>query len=321
MTEATFPRDFYDLCYHRSDLKYVGFGDGTDRTKQQVADVQKSREHLDHLSKEIRRILEKRDALISCQHFLACALSGRMGDFTRRIGLPTATALPRRSDTKDEAIELQSRLDSTKRENFSENVLIQSLAQLGHAVRLRFREKRDPLCSESPDLLYRVHYLDSHTFYDKDVGFCCPRWLRQRIFSEPSTEDFRNHCDGKEQSFQSPYISMTESPCRVLCLGQGKGYAEVFLIDFERLRATKIKAESTTYIAKRLNIQYKGSGDNRVHFITDSHWVAQYWIPADCILKKVSFCQFQKICNNKRICSGMETPPNPLSSHAIQCNS
>lgn len=311
----TFPRDIYDLYYQRSDLKLVGFedGTGTDWTKQlQVMDVRKSRQHLNHLSKKVRSILEKRDALIFCQHFLTCALAAWPNGLTSPTSLPSTTALPvARPDTDDEATELRRRLSSAERDQFLEHVMVQSLKQLGDAVRLRCRKEWDISWFEGPPLLYRVHRPGSHTFYDQDVGFCCPRWLRERNFDVPSVRDFCHHADGDRVSsktlraFETPYISMTASPFRVLRLMQHEetSSADVFVIDAERLWATNVHFEQTTAMADRYGVAWT-RGYDRAHYITPTHWVAQYWIPADCIVRKVPFHQFQELCHSKEIFRG-----------------
>lgn len=125
---------------------------------------------------------------------------------------------------------------------------------------------------------------------------------RVLVKSLPSRPDGDNEEDVLQTRLnKTPYISMTESPWRVLRFAQYMPSAEVFLIDFDRLRATQIRIESTTQIANQLDVQYKGPGDNRINFITGSHWVAQHWIPADCIIKKIPLCQFEKVCHDKGI--------------------
>lgn len=97
---------------------------------------------------------------------------------------------------------------------------------------------------------------------------------------------------------------MTSSPTRALNLvpnGETKS-ANVFVIDAELLWMTSIQVERTTEVANRHGIIYKGPGlYGRAHYITDTHWVAQYWIPVDCIVRRMTFDRFQETCNKNGI--------------------
>lgn len=317
MTGKTFPRDIYDLYYGRSDQKYVGFGEATRWTKQQVADFDNRNRELDRLSRSIRDILQKRDALIVCQHYLTCYL--RHGPFALidNDNHPYDTALPpSRPDKDNEVTELRDRLGWLERDRCLEHMKVLILSQLSLTV----RQKRVDFTGTSwwdgqRRLMYRVHRIGSHTFYKDDVGFCCPRWLRYRKVERPSKQDFCLHTGGAhvspEGAFETPYISMTSSPLRALRLVEKEGMSEadVFVIDVLKLQATSIRIEPTTTLAHQYEITYKGPrSHDRAHYITESHWIAEYWIPADCIVTKMPLCQFKQFCGEKGILKGTKYP-------------
>lgn len=301
MAAYHFPRDIYDLYYGRSkQQQYVRFPDGQARNKR-----------LDDLSRLIRQILEKRDALVFCQNFLTCVLESRPHLLTGIDNSVWADALPpSRPDTDTEEEELRARLHSLARDGLLQSMQIQTLKQLGETVRQRRWE--DASWYEGPHLLYRVHHPESYTFYHQDVGFCCPKWLVDRNFDKPSEEDFRRHVNGdiisSKGGFETPYISMTGSPSRALNLVpyDQMSSSDVFVIYAERLWATSIPFERTTSIADRYGIKYRGPrGIRMAEYVTKTHWVAQYWIPDDCIVVRVPFGQFEAICRSRGIFRGI----------------
>lgn len=109
---------------------------------------------------------------------------------------------------------------------------------------------------------------------------------------------------------------MTESPWRLLQFAKGEpSSADVFIIDARRLRATRIQVERTTQLARQWGIRYTGGpGQAQVQYVTETHWVAEGWIPYDCIAKRVPLDQFQKICMNKGIKTGIDSKLNLVPS-------
>ncbi|KAJ0123883.1 hypothetical protein J7T55_012354 [Diaporthe amygdali] len=311
MADVPFNRDVYDLCYQRSRRRFVGLLDDAEeqqRGKARLEKINNLRRLLDHLSRDLRRVLERRDALIFCLHFLNCVYDPSSNELRTPISSPSDNkALPRkRPDSSDEEVVLRARLESATSFQFANKIMIGSLKQLGDVVRLQQVENaRYP---EEPRLFFRAHGPESYTFYDSDVGFCCPRWLRERDFDKPSEQDFWHHVNGKCEQFESPYISMSESPWRILNYVRAINSAEVFIIDARLLSATRIQNEPTTTIANRHGFQYRGNSSNRANYITDTHWVARFWIPADCIIRKMSFLRFQKVCKAKGILKGTYQP-------------
>lgn len=309
MTESNLSRDTYYVDYQR-DLDV--FRDDNDSTSRRLADLRTRFENLLHLTEEIERILCKQRAIICCLQFFICILRKRP---YRLPGLEkpcNATALPpSRPDTDDHVPEPRVLVSSAERQQFiddPDDSLLKLVVDL-----VRWEGRRDGGRFEGPRLLYRVHRPSSHTFYNEDVGFCCGRWHRGRDIEEPSKWDFYHHASGHRSSskgaFETPYISMTSSPTRALNLVSSDEMqpADVFVIDAELLWATNIDVERTTDVADRHGIRYKGPGlYGRAHYITDTHWVAQYWIPADCIVKRMSFHHFQEICSKNSIFRGTD---------------
>ena len=58
--------------------------------------------------------------------------------------------------------------------------------------------------------------------------------------------------------------------------------------------ANKHHIEPTTVLADRKGIKY--NGQDRFHYVFGSHWLARFWISAECIIWKVSFPEFQDAC-------------------------
>lgn len=271
-------------------------------------------QHLLRLARELHRIHQKRHALILCVNFLTRVLQTWPRPLPGLDRLAKITTLPlTQPDTDDEVQELPAHFSSAMRleDPKTTETPVQPLRPLVDLVRRGGR--KDGGWFEGPRLLYRVHRPSSHTFYHQDAGFCCAAWHRGMYFDKPSKWDFIHHASGHQSSssgvFETPYISMTSSPTRAMNLVPSNEIhsAEVFVIDAGKLWATSIEVERTTDIANRHGIIYRGRGlYGRVHYITDTHWVALYWIPADCIVKRMRFHQFQRLCNYNALFRGTD---------------
>jgi hypothetical protein len=107
--------------------------------------------------------------------------------------------------------------------------------------------------------------------------------------------------EGKE--FKSPYISLTDDPGRAFKFGQYRSDPHIFVIDAAKLQQMNIHMEPTTVLAERWGVKYKGS--DRLHYVTGSHWLVRFWIPAECIVRKVSFPDFKEACITSGIVDSM----------------
>lgn len=306
--------------YSRRDFEALF--DGHDREVPEVAYLWNKVQHLLRLHRALQRIAAKREILRLCVNVLIRVLqTSSLPPLTGLAldGLAEVTALPWNwlppdddddDDTDDDLQELPALFSSAMRLETVDHTKIQPLRFLVDLVR-RFGRK-DGGHFEGPRLLYRVHRPNSHTLYHEDAGFCCARWDRGRgVLCEPSEWDFFHHASGHRLTsngvFKSPYISMTSSPTRALNLVPDDEVhsAEVFLIDSKLLWETSIQVERTTDIANRHGIPYRGL-DSRAHYITDTHWVALHWIPADCIVKRMRFDQFREVCSTNAIFRGTD---------------
>lgn len=319
MAESTLPRDTYDI----KDQRYFDpFWDDFDLADPLVAYDRDILQHLHHLKKEFRRIFEKRHYIFSCLYFLIfdlqkwpCRLLG-LGNL--RLSKPPALP-PSLLDTDNELLGHRARVSSAKRDQFDGLTPPELMDQL--VLRVRLRGRTDGGRFDGPRLLYRVQRPNSHTFYNEDVGFCSRRRDPEMGFDEPSKWDFYHHASGyrlsSEGVFETPYISMTSCPTRALNLvpRDEMRSADVFIIDAELLWDTNIRLERTTDIANRHRIKYKGPrSSDRAHYITDTHWVAQHWIPNDCIIRRMRFHRFQEICSKNAIFRGTDYPVHqPIS--------
>ena len=288
---ASLTRDIYDLCYERQRGPQPVL-----RDPKGVA-IQKRNEHkthLNNLSKKLRHELEKKDAFIFCLDFYMRHLDPTLEKAKKTRSSCTSASRP---DMENEEEVILARLNAARADPTVE-MLAASLKSTGKLVARS--EGYIPWHNE-PRLFYRVCHDGSFTFFDDDIGFCCARWLRERNFGEPGRRDVIDHVEGNH--FASPYISLTESPCCALRIRKWKDVnTSVFVIDTARLQAANILVERTTDLAHQHAIPYKGH--NRIHFITATHWLAQFWIPVDCIVKRVSFNHFKQVCTKNGISEG-----------------
>ncbi|KAG6355380.1 hypothetical protein INS49_003342 [Diaporthe citri] len=122
-------------------------------------------------------------------------------------------------------------------------------------------------------------------------------------------------------SFETPYISVTSSPLRALKLMQHEetSNVDVFVIDANRLFATHIRFERTTVMAREYGIVYnRPSGYDRSHYITETHWLIEQWIPADCVVERMPFSQFQGLFLRKGILR--DYPNGPFHEDCLDFN-
>lgn len=315
MAESTFSYVAYDLNRRR---ECDAFGGNNDWARFNVKVTKTLNRHrvFDCLRQQVDRIVEKQLAITYCLDFLTCALQPWPCQMPNLDILPTRGTPPRRRpDINRDVQELPERVSSDTRFHSFFHPQIQKLNQLCDIVRSRYWD--GPTWFEGPHLLYRIHRLDSPTFHDDDLGLCCPRWTRTHYVDKPTRQDFYNHINGYRTLaggvFETPYISMTGSPLRALNLVRPEEMSSsyVFVIYSERLWATNIRFERTTTIADRYGIKYRGPGADRTHYITKTHWVAQYWIPADCIIMRMPFRQFQAVCSSKGILRGTHCLSHP----------
>ena len=93
-------------------------------------------------------------------------------------------------------------------------------------------------------------------------------------------------------SFKTPYISLKDDPGQVFKFGQHRPGRHIFIISAARLQKLNIRTERTTVIAERWGTKY--TGPDRLDYVTRSHWLARFWIPAKCIVHEISFPDFEK---------------------------
>ncbi|ROW00035.1 hypothetical protein VPNG_08349 [Cytospora leucostoma] len=278
MDDRPLRRDIYDLNYERSIREKLLFGDSSDELTEEARDqkekalgmepepgkrelsgsndeqrgqpqnkkgisdadftaMNKRSRSLNHLSKELRRLLEKKDAIVICLFTLSRSLEPAPDRETNTI-LPPGRLYPNRPDGIWEEENLRARLKAAQ-EDLAVKLMAESLRGIGRFVSQS--QSHEPW-QEGPseNLFYRVTRVQSHTFYADDIGFCCGRWLRKWDFREPSEQDLIEHVGGI--NFESPYISLTESPYRALRLVPNgferyKGF-KVMIIDATILRAS-----------------------------------------------------------------------------------
>lgn len=315
MTESTVSYVAYDLNRPREFDAFTD--DDWAKLNLKVTETLNRHRLFESLRQQVDRIVEKQNAITHCLDFLTYALQAWPYQTPNLDILATrGPLLRRRPDTNRDVQEPPEHVSSDSIVDLFCPTQILKLNRLCDSMRSKCWD--GPTWFEGPHLLYRVHRPDSATFHDNELGLCCPRWLRPHDLDEPTRQDFLHHVNGYRTlaggAFETPYISMTGSPLRALNLVQPEemSSSDVFVIYSERLWATNIRFERTTTIADRYCIKYRGPGTDRTHYITKTHWVAEHWIPADCIIMRMPFRQFQAVCSSKGVIRGAHCLSHPL---------
>lgn len=304
MDHVPYKRDFYDLCYERVGgiltrwIEDEPLVDVSQDQARRLEELNERRHRLNYLSKDLCKVLQRNHALISCITFATHLLHPTAESIVplETAGRPLA---PGRPDTDFEEEVISARL-AMARDDRSTRTLIQSLKRINQAIlQIHVDSSTTP---QKPAVFYRVTRADSHTFYDIDLGFCCAKLLQDHDFNEPSKDEFRSHVNGKH--FKSPFISLTDDPGRACKIGQYHSNEHIYFIDATKLQQLNVHIERTTNIAERWKIEYTG-GFNRLHYVTSSHWLAHFWIPAECIIRKVSFDDFKEVCKISGVIDSM----------------
>ncbi|KFY91569.1 hypothetical protein V500_04592, partial [Pseudogymnoascus sp. VKM F-4518 (FW-2643)] len=321
-------RDCYDLCYSRSiGVLWAGVEESQDEKEAREKENARTTS-LSEISKTLRGALRKNDALVSGinlgTHRLLQAADDTASPAPQKRTLASG---PSRTDTDDEDAVIRSRLVSA---SYLTEVLVDSLKQINKAIlqtnSYSARPSQEPTV-QGPTVFYRVSHETSYTPYDVDLGLWSARGLPDHDFQKPSEYEFRAHLDGEKnftkpyaerERFKSPYISLTTDPGFACKYGRYDGLF-VYEIDAAKLRQMKVHIESTFDIATGWGIRFKGLDKGRQHYVTESHWLARFWIPAEC-RKTHSFTAFREKCIKAGFVDGrtyeaIETALVPADAH------
>ena len=328
MSSECRPRDCYDLCTRRIIKGWrVDVEESQDVVEARTKENERS-SSLVKISKTLRGVLKKNDALVSGINLGTHRLQ-QAADNTTSPPLPERPLAPgpsRPNTDFDDAVN-RSRLDSA---SYLAEVLVDSLKQINQAI-LRSsinsaRPSQKPTVQESA-VFYRVSRETSYTSHDVNLGFWSARGLPDHDFRGPFDYEFRAHVDGQQNlggselrahmdgeqnltkpyekrgQFKSPYISLTSDPGFACEYGAYDGRL-VYEIDAAKLRLMKVHIESTPDIARGWRIRFTGPDDGRQRYVTDTHWLARFWIPAEC-MRAHSFTEFRAKCVKAGFVDGM----------------
>lgn len=171
-------------------------------------------------------------------------------------------------------------------------------------------------------LLYRLQTATSKSTYSRSYGFRCSGWIDSRYTSGVTSERQKNgrafqaHCNDTHDP--SPYISVSTSIARIMrlsgCQKEKQAGSRVFVISLNRLRQLGIKAQSTKDYLKNFvdsageKIYWQSWKDkkdkkdeNRVSYVTDTHWLVEEWIPDQAIVSEMDCEEFLKIADREGI--------------------
>lgn len=301
------PRNLHDLGYDRNELLPWLKGENSRGRQARLKALNERRTLLNRMSKAFCEVFQRTHALIAYISFTTHRLHAAAHRLRVAAGIVTPRPVkrvlsPARPDSEFEDKLIQAQIN-TASHDFSARILINNLKQISRLV-MQINSGSSSSTSQKPEIFYRVTHSTSHTLYDDTLGFCCARWLWDHDFSEESREDFCAHVGG-EEDFESPYISLTDDPGRAFRFGQPYSEPSVSIIDAAKLRQMEIQIERTTDLARRWGVKYKSEDRSRVQYVTDSHWLARFWIPAECIILRVPFYDFKKVCIKYGVVDGM----------------
>lgn len=296
MDVYSFPRNQYDLCRHRPRIMDLSSSKKPKRSANQKAitiRINAQREALDELSERLQGLLNKNRSFDFCIT-LAVNLLNQGWPESRQQQRKDFESEVCRQDTENEAEVIQSRIvDAAKRGRHLRTIfsrITRHIVQCPHSLPLSI--------GSDPIFFYRLQTSQSATTYDCGIGFICGKWCRKPSFKKPTKSQFRKHMNGI--GLPSPYISLTESPARLYNFYRYKRLersdADITLVDVRRLLQIGLKIARSTDMAADFGVT---TSDTR--YITRTHWLAQWLIPSQCIIKIISLEEFKNACRMHRI--------------------
>lgn len=293
--------------------RYIGFDDEPLREEQKRQNRENERNaQLQEEYNDLRQILVN---VLDDKIFLADSLGLIASQISR-----SALNVPRQSLEYEEANEelplserkknIRSRLIDA-RLTFPTDIKI--LNTLNKVLLSRSFGHLDQPEPNTPDILYRVMRSNSHSRYDKQLGFRSSR----QPFTLPSDhggplhesslvdqDSLRNHCEGNRPS---DLIAMSDSPARILCFIEHWDFNDlrgdiIAVIDVSKLLAMRVLFSRTTALAKKLGVEswtpFRKKGLN---WVNTNYWVAYRWVPAECIELCISVKSLRSACKEHEI--------------------
>lgn len=168
----------------------------------------------------------------------------------------------------------------------------------GHLLKQPMR--RDSL-NPDPELLFRIFTPSSNTSHDDALGFrcsgtdqCSPEYGITTITDCKclNSQTFVDHC---EKSLPSEFISLSESPARLMNFIHGKWELDlpldvrIAVINVHSMRKLGVLFDRSTAIERHLGLR-------QTMFVTTSHWIAHRWIPVETIEGYFTLAQFRETC-------------------------
>ncbi|PVH68232.1 hypothetical protein DL98DRAFT_632963 [Cadophora sp. DSE1049] len=174
--------------------------------------------------------------------------------------------------------------------------------------------------------LYRLQNNNSWCPVLYPLGIVCSDFWNLSFEKAPTKEDFRTHMN--RQPKPTPHISVHERAERVVNMIKGPNgmYHDglVFIIDKDILLRQNICLNRSNYILEGFNLpkSWYAEGEG-VRFVTESHWLVNYWIPERAILGSVPIARFLEVTQEHGIFYDEKTkkvphlqyrPPIPLEA-------
>lgn len=159
--------------------------------------------------------------------------------------------------------------------------------------------------SQGHGIFFRVFSDTTNSPYDMSTGIQCSGWRESSSrFPKVTKEQVLDHMNAVENP--SPFISMTDSPARLVNFGRCRwDLTNVAVINATKMERLGIKHARTTQLADEFGFGSKSNArPDGAEYLYSAHWLAQFWIPAECIERVMRFEDFTKVCLGEGIING-----------------
>ena len=149
---------------------------------------------------------------------------------------------------------------------------------------------------------------DPNSAYDVSTGIKCSGWREYSTrFPQVTRKQVLDHMNAREEP--SPFISMTDSPARLVNFGANRWHlTRVATINATKMERIGIRYSRTTQMAEKFGLGSKSNAEpDGAKYLNSAHWLAQFWIPAECIERVMEWGDFMRVCRRESIVSGLQS--------------
>lgn len=172
----------------------------------------------------------------------------------------------------------------------------------------RVQVNRDcPVCQDH-GIFFRVFSCDPNSPYDVSTGIKCSGWREYSTrFPAVTRKQVLDHMNAMGEP--SPFISMTDSPARLVNFRANRwDLTKVAVINATKMERIGIRHSRTTQLAGKFGFGSKSNAEpNGAKYLNSAHWLAQFWIPAECIERVMEWGDFMSVCRRESIVNGLQS--------------